>query len=96
MMNGMYGSIGVMMLVHESPIRNTAWVASGVNPSRMNIGTNTGAMIAHFAEADVMSRLMAAANATNAPSSGAPCRCTAFRKSAPVIATIAPRFDHAK
>ena len=70
----MYGMSGVMMLVADSPTRNTAWVASGVKPSSANIGTKIGAMIAHSAEDEVMSMLRAAANSTNPARSGAPSK----------------------
>ncbi len=80
--------MGVMMFVHESPIRNTACVASGVKPSSTNMGTNTGARMAHLADALVMSRLSVAANATNTSSSGAPESPTLFRNDAPETAMI--------
>ena len=38
----------------ESPILYTTWVIAGSKPINIIIGTNTGAKIAHFADADPM------------------------------------------
>ena len=47
-----------MILVQLSPIRYATWVSSGEIPNVINMGTNTGAKIAYFAEAEVMNRFI--------------------------------------
>ena len=53
-------------------------VNSGVNPKFINIGTNTGAKIAHLAEADPMKMLMNATTKINKITNGIPCNPIAF------------------
>ncbi len=66
---------------------------SGVNPTFINIGTKTGARIAHLAEADPMKILMNATTKINKITSGIPCNPIAVNKSAPLTAIIVPKFE---
>ena len=66
---------------------------SGVNPTSINIGTNTGAKIAHLAEADPMKMLMNATTKMNKMTNGIPCNPIAFNISAPLFAMIVPKFE---
>ena len=70
MITAKYVIIGVMMFVDESPIRYANWQSSGLYPSCMNIGTNTGARMFHFAEADPIKRFISAENNTKIIISG--------------------------
>ena len=54
-----------------------------MNPTFINIGTKTGARIAHLAEADPMKILMNATTKINKITSGIPCNPIAVNKSAP-------------
>ena len=57
--------MGEIIFVTLSPIRNTAWESSGEYPISMKIGINTGARIAHFAEALPINMFIVAANRIN-------------------------------
>ena len=56
----------------------------------MNIGTNTGAISAHLAEAEPMKRLMNAVSRMKSTNSGKADRPSALRDSAPLTAMIRP------
>ena len=62
----------------------------------MNIGTKTGAMTAHLADALPISRLSADDSSTKASISGTPPRPEARSVSAPLTAMIRPRFVQLK
>jgi hypothetical protein len=68
-------------------------VAAGTS-RRRNIGTNTGAITAHLADALPMNRSVVAENTTNATSMGVVPTPVAFSASAPSTAVTSPRFDH--
>ena len=91
-----YDIIGAMTFDALSPIRYATWVSSGAYPSSMNIGTKTGAITAHFADALPMTRLISAESRTNASMSGMPPSPEARSASAPLTAMIRPRFDQLK
>ncbi|SUC46483.1 Uncharacterised protein [Providencia stuartii] len=46
--------MGVLTFIAESLTRKAAWVSSGEMPTAINIGTSTGAMIAHLDVAEVI------------------------------------------
>ncbi|MPN36936.1 hypothetical protein SDC9_184448 [bioreactor metagenome] len=85
--------MGVITLVTESPIRKAAWVKPGWYPSSMNMGTNTGAMIAHFAEALPMNMLRNADSKRKARISGMPVKPIWLKNWAPSIATTKPKLE---
>ena len=62
----------------------------------MNIGTNTGAMTAHLADALPMKRLMSEDSTTNASMRGTPPSPEARSVSAPLTAMMRPRFVQLK
>mgnify|MGYP003272409146 CR=1 FL=1 len=66
---------GVIILVHESPIRYASCVNSGLYPIVINIGTKIGAIIAHFAEADPKNKSMTHTSKTKPTASGIPVIC---------------------
>ncbi len=62
----------------------------------MNMGMNTGAMIAHLALALPITRLIAAATNTKQSMSATGPRFAAFSTSAPLMAMIRPRLVQLK
>ena len=58
----------------------------------MNIGTNTGANIAHFAEALPINKLTKATKMTKATINGTPVKPISLRNSAPLMAMIGPKL----
>ena len=58
----------------------------------INIGTKIGAMIAHFAEADPINRLIKADRMINRITSGTPVNLIDSKNSAPFTDRIVPRF----
>ena len=88
--------IGEMRLVELSPMRKTPCTSSGDNPSNMNMGTNTGAIKAHWADALPTQRLMTAARRTKHNINGIGPSPEASRTSAPLMAKIIPRLVYLK
>ena len=80
------------MLVEESPILYAICVNSGEYPIPINIGTNIGAIIAHFADAEPINKLMNAVTAINANSNGIPLIPVASKKLAPLTAITVPNL----
>src|SRR5690606_7757310 len=62
----------------------------------MSMGTKTGAMIAHFADALPMNRLMKDETTTKDTINGSPSNSMALSAFAPVTARMIPRFDQLK
>ena len=58
----------------------------------MNIGTNTGARMFHFADAEPIKRFISAENSTKIIISGTSPMLTVSKKLAPDIAIIVPSF----
>ena len=83
---------GVMIFVDESPIRYANWQSSGLYPSCINIGTNTGARIFHFAEDDPIKRFISAEKRTNIIIRGTSPMLTVSKKLAPDMAIMVPSF----
>jgi hypothetical protein len=93
---GKYGSKGVIIFVVESAIRKAACVVSGANPSIIIIGTNTGEITAHFADALVTNKLINIENSMKLNISQIPLNPISFKKLAPLTASTNPRFDQLK
>lgn len=93
---GKYGSKGVMIFVVESAIRKAAWVVSGANPNIIIIGTNTGEITAHFADALVTKKFINIEKSMKLNISQMPLNPISFKKLAPLTASTKPRFDQLK
>ena len=65
-------------------------------PTYMSIGTTTGAISAHWAEPEVISRLSAATISTSAANNTSGGRSALVSSSEPLIAVHWPRFDQEK
>ncbi len=87
------GMSGAMMLVLESPMRYATWVSSGERPSRINMGTKIGAMIAHFALSTAIKMLMKAVRMMKQITSGSPTKPMSLRKFAPDTEMMVPRLE---
>ena len=84
------------MLVAESPTRNAAWVRSGEMPTCISIGTNTGAISPHFAEAEPMNRLTSPTMRMTPHTVSGPGIAKARSKSAPLMDSNTPKLDSPK
>jgi hypothetical protein len=76
--------------------RDQAVVISGDTPSSISIGTTTGAMALHLAEAEPIRRSSPDDIPSKETSSNGLGRSSPLRASAPLTASTGPRFDHAK
>ena len=83
---------GVMIFVEESPIRYANWQSSGLYPKSMNIGTNTGARIFHFAEAEPMNKFKNAENRIKMITRGINPMSALLKKLAPERAMMVPNL----
>jgi len=88
--------MGEIRFVTLSPMRYTACDNSGEYPSNINIGINTGAMIAHFADALPMAILISPDNKINKIMSGISPSPEAITRFAPLMAKMMPRLLHLK
>jgi hypothetical protein len=70
-------------------------VISGETPSSISIGTTTGAIALHFAEAEPISRSNSEDISISSTKSSARGSSSARSQPAPSIARIGPRFDQA-
>ena len=77
-----------MMLVLESPMRYATCTSSGEVPSSMNMGTNTGAITAHLAEALPMKRLINPDRTMNASMRGMAPNPKDLSREAPSMASV--------
>ena len=84
--------MGVITFVTESPTRNDAWVNPGWKSSNMNIGMNTGARMAHLAEALPINKFRNADRMMKQMMSGRPVNPMFFKNSAPLMARIKPKL----
>ena len=80
----------------ESPILYTTWVIAGSKPINIIIGTNTGAKIAHFADADPMNIFTIQNKRIRPINSGIPVNPTLLNSSAPLMASTVPNLDTEK
>ena len=92
MITAKYVISGVIMFVLESPILYANWQSSGLYPSNINIGTNTGARMFHFADAEPIKRFINAENNTKIIINGINPIFAFSKKLAPVNAMIVPNF----
>ncbi len=88
--------MGEMMLVLESPMRNIASTKAGSKSIIISMGTNTGAINAHWAEPLVMKMLRVALMTMNAPTSGSPVKPVLWRMLEPSMAIYCPSADQPK
>ena len=77
----------------ESLTRKATCVSSGAIPTAISIGTNIGARIAHFAEAEVIIRLSRATKTIIPKTVTCGGKFNDFKNSAPDTAISAPMFD---
>src|SRR5699024_12322443 len=95
-MSAKYVMSGVMMFVVESAIRYAICVTSGEYPNCIIIGTNIGAIIAHFAEALPINKLMNAQMIIKTINNGITVKLMLSKKLAPNTPTSKPILLSAK
>ena len=89
---GKYANNGDIGLVIPSPILNAICVNAGEYPNIINIGTNIGAIIAHFADALPMNKLIIQHSIMNPIISGTPLIFAFCKNSAPFTDKTIPRL----
>ena len=89
---GKYGNNGLSGFVIQSPIRYAICVNAGLYPTIINIGTNIGASIAHFADALPINKFIKHESIINPTNKAGPPIPAFSRNSPPLTAIIIPKL----